>query len=467
MSRAPPGSDRALFAGLLVVIAWVTLPLGSNRPWSWSLLAALVGLLIASWGIGQVLRPRVLPRSARNPALIAIGAWLAFTLVQLAPLPESLLAGPTVRAFAAANAAGAPTVGRWSLDRAATVHGTLKAAAYAGILLTVLVTVTARQRMRLVLWAMLVVGLAQAAYALFAYFTSDYLDIWYPGRALGRAVSGTYVNRNHLAGLLELTIPAAAGLFAIAMADVRSRGRRRRSLRALDLALGPGAVCAVALLLMFAALLMTTSRGGMAGCTVGLVVAALTAAIGRPGARRTLARCAGLAAIPFVGALWLGTGELGDKLASAGVSSNRPALRAVAYEMIAERPWTGTGAGTFRWVFPAFKDERFGAGFYEHAHNDYLELLIEQGIIGAGLLGAGVAALFAAALAGSLRRHDPVLRGVLFACVWGCTSLLVHGLVDFNLQIPANAALFFVLLGLGAVAAGHPRRAARSSLPDA
>ena len=93
-------------------------------------------------------------------------------------------------------------------------HGALKAATYVGLLLLVLVTVTSRGRMRIVLWALLVIGVGQAAYALVAYFTSDYLTIWYPGRELGRAVSGTYVNRNHLAGLLELTIPAAVALLS-------------------------------------------------------------------------------------------------------------------------------------------------------------------------------------------------------------------------------------------------------------
>ena len=77
-------------------------------------------------------------------------------------------------------------------------------------------------------------------------------------------------------------------------------------------------------------------------------------------------------------------------------------------------------------------------------------------MLGAALALAGVAALLLAAIRGALARRDPVLRAALFASIAGVLALLAHGAVDFNLQIPANAALFFVLLGLGAAAATAP-----------
>ena len=99
-----------------------------------------------------------------------------------------------------------------------------------------------------------------------------------------------------------------------------------------------------------------------------------------------------------------------------------------------------------------YKDERFGAYFYEHAHNDFLEILIEQGIVGFSLLAAGIILIFVRVVRAFVHRHDPLMRGALFATIAGCVSLMVHGLVDFNLQIPANASYFFVLLGIGVVA---------------
>jgi hypothetical protein len=49
------------------------------------------------------------------------------------------------------------------------------------------------------------------------------------------------------------------------------------------------------------------------------------------------------------------------------------------------------------------------------------------------------------------------MRGISFACIMGVTSILIHSWVDFNLQIPANAALFMVLLALGWISLYHDR----------
>ena len=162
--------------------------------------------------------------------------------------------------------------------------------------------------------------------------------------------------------------------------------------------------------------------------------------------------------LALIAIFWLGSGQFSEKLESEGFSSNRAEQRELSYRIIADSPLIGTGAGTYRWVFPTYKDERFGPYFYEHAHNDFLEILAEQGIIGFSLLAAGITLIFVRVVRAFVRRHDPLMRGALFATIAGCVSLLVHGLVDFNLQIPANASYFFVLLGIGVVASELPAR---------
>jgi O-antigen ligase len=157
---------------------------------------------------------------------------------------------------------------------------------------------------------------------------------------------------------------------------------------------------------------------------------------------------------------WLGSGQFTEKLQAAGLASDRGDLREVTYRMISDSPVAGTGLGTYRWVFPSYKDERFGSYFYEHAHNDYLEVLSEQGFIGFSLLAMGVLLILRSLMRALGRRRDPLVRGTLFAAIAGSVSLMVHGLVDFNFQIPANAGYFFVLLGLGTVASSLRRKPA-------
>ena len=74
--------------------------------------------------------------------------------------------------------------------------------------------------------------------------------------------------------------------------------------------------------------------------------------------------------------------------------------------------------------------------------------------MGFSLLAAGIVLISIRIVRAFFRRRDPLMRGALFATIVGSCSLMVHGLVDFNLQIPANASYFFVLLGIGVVASG-------------
>jgi len=116
--------------------------------------------------------------------------------------------------------------------------------------------------------------------------------------------------------------------------------------------------------------------------------------------------------------------------------------------MIRDYPLFGAGGGSFYAAFPRYRSERITA-YFDFAHNDYAQLAAETGIVGLGILGLLVAASLAAALTAQWRRRDPLMRGMAFSCIMGVASILVHSWVDFNLQIPANATLFMVLLALG------------------
>ena len=185
---------------------------------------------------------------------------------------------------------------------------------------------------------------------------------------------------------------------------------------------------------------------------VGISAAVLLGAVKRGRGAKEIKLGVVAVILVIIALFWIGPGQFPEKIQSAGLTSQRGELREISYRMIGESPLFGTGVGTYRWVFPGYKDKRFGGNFYEHAHNDFLETLGEQGFVGFILLMSGMLVIFLRIVSAFLRRRDPLMRGTLFAVIAGCVSLLVHGLVDFNLQIPANAVYFVVLLGLGLVA---------------
>jgi O-antigen ligase len=339
-----------------------------------------------------------------------------------------------------------------SIDRGATYSGFLRQCGLIALFASVLVLATSTMRLKALMVLILLVGFVEALYGLALFLAGDELALWSPGQAMG-TVSGTYVNQNHFAGLMELAIPVGFGLLLSGHPVGGAASGTRDYTRLLSgFLLGQRGVILFCVLIMSAALILTTSRGGTGSLAIGIAVAIAIAGLKR-GIRARELRVGIMAVIlALIAVFWLGPGQFAEKLKSTGISSNRAEQRELSYQIIADSPLVGTGVGTYRWIFPAYKDERFGVYFYEHAHNDFLEILTEQGSVGFSLLAAGIILMLVRVVRAFVHRHDPLIRGALFAAIAGCISLMVHGLVDFNLQIPANAGYFFVLLGIGVVA---------------
>jgi O-antigen ligase len=266
--------------------------------------------------------------------------------------------------------------------------------------------------------------------------------------------TGPYVNYNNFAGYLELAIPLGVSVVAFALTS-----RHKSSSSAASLAW----LCGGAVIIMAAALFMSRSRGGIftfSLITLGqvLVITALF------GLRRMRGRFVvfGLVIIIILGVGahmtdWSQTLPRFNALFHQDPAENlRWKLFKDILHMSGQVPLSGTGLGTFAVGYPPFKTIP-RQGLFEHAHNDYLEILAETGWPGlllflgfvAWVLRRGVGALIRAL--SRRNRGDPELTRralLLTGSLGGVLSLLVHGLVDFNLRIPANALTWFVLCGL-------------------
>jgi O-antigen ligase len=122
-----------------------------------------------------------------------------------------------------------------------------------------------------------------------------------------------------------------------------------------------------------------------------------------------------------------------------------------AMHMVPDFWITGSGAGTFAYIFPYYK-QQFIPGLYDLAHNDYVQIFLEAGVFGSSLLLLYI--LVAILRSWKLLRNgtNRLSRGIGFAVLMTVISLLIHSAVDFNLQIPANILLFVAVLALPRVA---------------
>jgi len=288
------------------------------------------------------------------------------------------------------------------------------------------------------LWFLVCLGFVVAVFGILQDLTSNGKLYWFRELRYGGFPYGPYVNRNHFAGLMELVIPL--GLATLAIQGVR---RQQLPLFALLTALPIGA------------LFLSASRGGVVafGCEVAALIILL---VMRHGEKRHLWMF--LAVLALAGGLvaWLGIGQVVSRFREVRnpevTESQRISMMRGAIHIFEAYPWTGTGLGTTISVYPRFETQYDGKTV-DHVHNDHLELLAETGVAGGICWIVFILMLAGYSIRNLYSRNPPLIQGLQIGALVGCFGLLIHGLVDFNLHIPSNALLFFLLAG---IACTHP-----------
>lgn len=298
-------------------------------------------------------------------------------------------------------------------------------------------------RLRRLLLLCMGVGVLQALLAL--------LQLPFPGLlfepAFRSPVLGSFGNKNSLGNYLAMLLPL---LWLWASAAGESSRRRSRSRWT-----GWGA--RAALLVVMAGLVASLSRAGLATGLLALALAIALLPLGRGGARRQgwqawLARGWPLALVLLGLGLgswdWLARFEA-DRLASD--DALRGLMRTQTW-LAAQAHWPlGTGLGTFATVFPAYQPPEMGRWFVNFAHNDYLQLAMECGVLAVPLLLAvlWLAGRRAWRLVAARRRGTwSSVDSLALACGLGFLAQALHAWVDYPWRIPATAMLGAFLLGV-------------------
>ncbi|HLW85850.1 MAG TPA: O-antigen ligase family protein [Candidatus Sulfotelmatobacter sp.] len=283
-------------------------------------------------------------------------------------------------------------------------------------------------------------GSVLAGFALLQGISPNGRLYWMRQPRLGGWIYGPYVNHNHYAGLMEMLIPIPLVLSLSRLAPSKER-----------------IAAATAAAVMAGTIFLSGSRGGMLALFAELVLLAVVLIKQRHDLR--MAAALGLFLLLVVVLLtWLGGDELSRRLATVQGSHsdisndmrfqiNRDGLR-----MFRRHPVLGWGLGCFPVTYPQFRT--FYTNFFvNQAHDDYLQLLVEMGLLGFGVMIWYLVVLFRRAWPKIRHWSSEVGGAMTLACVLGVTGILVHSAVDFNLEIPANAALFYVFC---VVAASDP-----------
>ncbi len=443
-----------LLFGLLINLA--PLALGSNRPLPWAYNASLAGMLMVAvvlWhtaerfsGSATTLKPILLPLTLF--ALVMI--WAA---IQTVPMPEGYLPNPLwqVASEYEPSIAGSSV----SVNPGAGIESSMRLLTYACIFLSVYLLAANPERASVFLWLFAGSACLYALYGL-ARFSLDWSKIlWF--NSPSTRLTGPFLGQNNAATYYGLGLVCALALFLQAYRR-SERGAARSSLvyratTALQALSGKPGFILVMVILMLVALLLTTSRAGIAASVAGcatLILLQIVRSRNRGG--EGAVRFAGLAVVGvlFLLVLEMSGGRFAERILSGEQETgSRFDVYRMTWSAIADNSWTGTGLGTFQDIFPLYRDDVLKLGqTWDKAHNDYLELVIGLGVPAALVFLAALLSLFVTVVRGYFRRRrNSIYCGV---AVSACVVVGLHGLVDFSLQIQAVAMAFAMLLALGA-----------------
>jgi putative inorganic carbon (HCO3(-)) transporter len=433
------------------------MPLGSNRPWAWALLEIGIFLAALLWLAGYA-RRETMPGPvlrASWPALALLALWLAYLFAQWLPLRADWVRALSPQAaalHAGADYLRADRLITLSIDPHASFVFWLKSCAYALAFLLTLLLAHSRRRMTWLCLAIVASGVIQAYYGSLLHLMKLDFEVLGMPIAHSSQASGGYVNRNHLAGLLEMSLAVGIGVMIGQLEDRPRRGWREFAHDLAVLLISRKAILRLLLVIMVVALVMTRSRMGNTAFFASLLVAgAVALVLSRHAPRATVILIASLIVIDIaIIGTWFGVERTVQRIAetTARQVEERVDPSIYAVKIFEDYPLFGTGGGTFYTAYTRYRGRDIDA-YYDHVHNDYVQFLAETGVIGIALMGLFALGALACAVLTQWRRPDPLLRGVAFGVVMGITALGIHSTVDFNLQIPANAFIFVVLLALG------------------
>jgi O-antigen ligase len=402
---------KAIRIGICVLVAFAVVSFGGVESWGNAILEIGAALLFVLWGGIATLRERV----------EVFGNWLLVPVLGLGAIAlVQFITGTSIYPYLTKM-----ELLRWS--------------AYALLLFLAVQSLQKKEHVQQFVWFLLSLGFAVSLFGIVQYFSFNGKLYWVVPLPAGINPFGPFVNPNHFAGFVELVAPLG---LALLLFPSWSRGH-------------------VPLLLLFTivpvgAVFLSASRAGIIVVVLEFVLLAFLSRVNRMGRKQVLGATAiGLLAGGLI--LWLGVTralERFEQLAHQGVNRElRVAMDEDTWRIFRDHPWGGTGLGTLIAVYPRY-ESFYNGTTVDHAHNDFLELLADTGLIG-GLCGAlFIGILFRRGFANFQVAAGGTARALVAGPLVACAGMLLHSLVDFNLHIPSNA-LIFVLLAFLATTRGE------------
>jgi O-antigen ligase/Tfp pilus assembly protein PilF len=452
--------SRNAYRIFIFVLIFSPLAFGAVEQWSSAVMECLsMAALIILMAKATLDRQLILYRVPGILPLTLLGAYMFLSLVPLPPAVLKLVSPGTLELYQGTVDVVEP--GAWrpiTVFVKSTLLEFFRFAGYAFFYVLAVQLLTDGARLRKVVVAVIVFAAILSFSSILQHFLSYDRLLWLRRVPEGGIPFGPYVNKNHYAGFMGMVFPVAVSIFLAYRPRVRYRSLRQKI---ADI-LGQGRTNAH-LLLGFAAILIATSvfislsRGGIIGLCLSMAFMGLVLGI-RDWKNMAVISVVFVVIVTSVG--WFGWGDVFSRFgeiwnAEGEVKVHRIAVWKDSAGLVRDFPVTGTGFGTFVDVYPRYRSDA-GELTVDHAHNDYVELLTDGGVIGFVLAAWFVISVLYSTLKALKRRMEPYCIYLCAGSIAGMLFMLIHSLAEFNFHIGANGLYFFFLSAL-AVSSSNTR----------
>ncbi|MBF0454243.1 MAG: O-antigen ligase family protein [Magnetococcales bacterium] len=450
-------SPRSLFYAYLAFLFWLPIPLGSNRPWAWSMMEVWIFAIAMVWLALYTfsnLNVTTAFRCART-VILCWSIWLLFSTLHFLPLPVEITTFLAPK-LAAIHQTATPGEGLSAIPLSITPYASwvewLKGASYLLVFIMTLLLVESRNRLRMLAWIMVSSAAIQAMIGTFFFLSESHMELLFSAVSSPQgAASGTFINRNHFANFLVINFAMGIGLIIAGLKESsQTESFDNKLLSFIRVIISYKLPLRIFLVIIVIGIVLSRSRMGNTSLLISLFIAG-TFILKAFKARRhivILLLLSFLVVDLFLIGKVVGVDKVLQRIEQTTVATeSKPKVFKDTLSLIGDHWLLGTGMGSFSDTFPRYKS--FTAeNHFRHAENDYLEYFAETGLIGFSLLGFPVLLSLLTVIRIHLQTSDPLYRGLSFASIMGISATLIHALADFNLHIPANTVTFMVLLSI-------------------
>ena len=447
-------NNNKAFILLLILLFIIPWPHGGELQWQFLLFSSCIFFMLSSVLISSILDDthHYIYNNIKEISwpLALFLLWLIYIYCQTISLPSYIIEAitPFKKHMIENITTKIEETSTISVSIQHTLLDALKNTTYIAVFFLVYILTKTRKHAYLIIYTLFITSALISSYSLINYYSKGmflYLPPLPPWESSNYdTIHGTFSYKNNYASFLILTIPLGVGLY------FNSSIKKMKTLntRIISFIMSKHFFFLLASTTMLTALVLNSSRAGLSSLLISLFITILIFLMKNIKKLDLTKLYFYLTLMVSIFAIFIITG-ISDKLIRRTIKygeNGRDILRSTTIDIYQNFPFVGTGAGTYPVIQNINKSQLLeGSKIWQHAHNDYLELLSNQGLIGGLLFFFAIILLFKNLVINI--KKNPV-NSIQLSCICSLLAIIIHSFFDSNFQVPANTVYFFVILAI-------------------